>query len=206
MARKKYIIGMFLTILGLATAISITVAPSLMAHEEHRRQIPFDGMTLSYQSYWTWAPPGSSPLVSRMITFYGDPSEPDYIWVRDSENIPDTLSDDTVFKIDVTTRKIVGQEGYTQALFPTDLHVGDELIAQWGGPITIIGSQTMSVMGKQVDAWIAYAEGSWGWYTQYYEKKTGISLGGTHVWYEGDTLNSWVMYLVSTNAPLFEED
>jgi len=206
MAKKKYIIGMFLTILGLVAAISITIAPSLMAPEEPRRQIPFVGMTLSYQSYWTWASPDSSPLVSRMVTFYEDPSEPDYIWVRDSENMPDTVSDDVVLKIDVTTRKIVGQEGYTQSLFPTNLHVGDEVIAQWGGPATITGSKVVSVMGKQVDAWIAYAEGSWGWYIQYYEKNTGISLGGSHIWYEGDILHSWVMYLVSTNAPLFEED
>ena len=206
--KKRYIMGMFLTVLGLITAI--TIVPSLMATENHKRtKIPFAGMTMSYQAYCTaFQDAGSLPLLfSRVVTFYKEPSEPDYIWVRDTYIKPDDLSDDRVWKINIETRKIVGQEGYCSfALFPTNLHVGDEVIGHWGGAFTIIGSQRMSVMGKHVDAWIACISEEWGYYTFYYEKKTGIWLGGTFVWYDGDTLNTANHHLVSTNVPLFEED
>lgn len=211
MLKKRYMIGMLLTILGLVTAIS-TIAPSLTAKEDYgepKKQMPFVGMTLSYQVYYM----GYGPrLFTRMVTFYGDPTEPDYIWVRDSENFPDDLDDDRVAKIDIETRKIVWADspsgdvqvgGYSEALFPTNLHVGDEVTAYWGDTVTVVGSQRMSVMGKQVDAWIAYTLTEWGgYYTMYYEKKTGIWLGGNVVWYEDDTLCSWAMHLVSTNVPL----
>jgi hypothetical protein len=194
-------------LLILLSATSILILPSIhsLSNTSAKKRIPFIGMMMSYQVYMNTAYP-SSPLVSRMVTFYGDPSEPDYIWVRDSENSPDDPGDDRVFKIDAETRKIVGQEGYSEALFPTNIHVGDEVIGYWGGPVTIVGSQRMSVTGKRVDAWIAYTPTPWGHYTMYYEKKTGIWLGGNVVWYEGETLNSWAMHLVSTNVPLFEED
>ncbi len=205
--------------LVLLTAASILILPFIqtLSGTPTRKRMPFVGMTLSYQVYHTGT---TLPrLLSRMVTFYGDPSEPDFIWVRDSENQPDDLSDDRVAKIDVETRRIVWADspsgdvevgGYSEALFPTDLHVGDEVVAYWGGSVMIIGSQRMSVMGEQVDAWIVYTptewDGTFGHYTMYYEKQTGIWLGGNVIWYEGDTLVSWAMHLVSTNAPLFEED
>jgi len=201
--RKRYIIAMFLVALSLTTVISTTIVPSLMATGGHKKsKIPFVGMTLSYQVYY----PGATlpRLLSRMVTFYGDPSEPDYIWVRDSDNLPDDLSDDRVYEIDIDTRKIVEQDGYSEALFPTDLHLGDEVITYWGGPATVIGSQKMSAMGKHMNAWVVSALD--GTYIMYYEKKTGIWLGGSVVWFDGDTLNSFAMHLVSTNAPLFGED
>jgi hypothetical protein len=216
--KKKYIIGMLLTILGLATTLSITIAPSAIPTEDDgkpRKQIPFVGMTLSYQVYTT----GASPhLFNRMVTFYADLSEPEYMWVRDSENLPDDLGDDRVAKIDINTRIIVDippggspsgdvqTGGYSEALFPTNLHVGDEVTAYWGGTVTIVGTQKMSVMGEGVNAWIAYTHTDWDAnYIMYYEKKTGIWLGGNVVWYDGETLNSWAMHLVSTNVSL-EDD
>ena len=194
------------TLLISLTAASILILPSIysVGNPSLGKKIPFVGMTLSYEVYFM----GYGPRMhARMVTFYGDPTEPDYIWVRDSETFPDELVDDRVFKIDIETRKIVGEEGYSEALFPTKLHVEDEVIAYWGDPVTIVGSQKMSVMGKTVDAWAAYTPTEWGgYYTMYYEKKTGIWLGGNIVWYEDDTLCSWAMHLVSTNVPLCDED
>jgi len=148
---------------------------------------------LSYQIY---CPTCSPPMFPRMVTFYGDPSDP-YIWERDSAT-PDDPDDDLVFQIDKETRKIFGEETYSEPLFPTNLHIGDEVITFWVGTVTIVGSKRMSVMGKNVNTWIARTEG----YTMYYEKKTGIWLGGTAAWWEDDTLCSYTIHLVSTNVPL----
>lgn len=192
-------------LLILLTAASALILPSIhsLSNTPTRKRIPFVGMTLSYQVYENIDYP---PMFPRMVTFYGDPLEPNYIWVRDSLNTPENPNDDRVWQIDVVTRKVAGEEYYSEPLFPANLHIGDEVITYWGGPVTIIGSQRMSLMGKHVDAWIAYADVGWGHYTMYYEKKTGIWLGGNFVWYDGEKLNSFAMHLVSTNVPLFEED
>lgn len=205
-------------LLVLLAASSFLILPSVqsLAKAPKRKKIPFAGMTLSYQVYQTGNPP---QLFDRMVTFYGDPSDPlihQYIWVRDSENQPDALSDDRVAKIDIKTRRIVWADspsgdvqpgGYSEALFPRKLRVGDEVTTYWGGTVTIVGTQRMSVMGKKVDAWIAYTPTEWPGdipvhYTMYYEKKTGIWLGGNVVSGAGADFHSWTMHLVSTNVPL----
>jgi len=196
MIKKRYIAGMLLIILGLVTTISVTVAPSLTAKEGYgklRKQIPFVGMVLSYQIYCHTCSP---PMFSRIVTFYGDPSET-YVWERDSANTDDP-DDDLVFQIDKETRNILGEETYSRPLFPTNLHIGDEVTIFSVRTVTIVGSKRMSVMGKNVNTWIAHTAG----YRMYYEKETGIWLGGTVGWWEDDTLCSYTIHLVSTNVPL----
>lgn len=116
---------------------------------------------------------------------------------------PNDLDDDRVWKIDQVTRKVVGEEYYSEALFPTNLHVGDEVIAYWGGPVKIIGSKRLSVMGMQVDSWIAYMDAGWCTYTAYYEKKTGIWVGLSFVAYD-DPESSYTMTVINTNVPLHD--
>lgn len=165
------------------------------------KRIPFNGMTMSYQFYDNYHVQGGE-VFTRPITFYGNSSEPDYIWAAGFIGMFSPVRT----KISVDTRKIVGEDSYSAFLFPTDMSVGDEVITYWFGTlsttVTIIGNRTISVMGKQVDAWIAYDDPDWAQYTMYYEMKTGILLGGTFVSYSDETLYSRSLYLVTTNAPL----
>ena len=165
------------------------------------KRIPFIGMTMSYEFCDNYHVQGGE-VFTRPITFYGNSSEPDYIWVAGFIGMFSPVRT----KISVDTRKVVGEEGYSTFLFSTDIQAGDEVITYWWNPsntVTIIGNQTISVTGKQVDAWIAYSDPGWAQCTMYYEKKTGILLGGTFVYHSDEMLVSRSVYLVSTNAPLF---
>ena len=84
MLKKRHILAILLAILGLVTAISISIAPSFITTGRYKKtEIPFAGMTMAYQVYYSAESPQIFP---RTVTFHRDPSEQDYFWVRDSGN------------------------------------------------------------------------------------------------------------------------
>ena len=68
-------VAVLLVLLIVSATVVLSSAYSF-GNARVRKELPFSGMTLSYQGYVNWVSPR---LFYRMVTFYGDPSEPGYM-------------------------------------------------------------------------------------------------------------------------------
>jgi len=210
-------------ITGLVLALFVTILFSMVFNvaPADDKQIPFPGMMLVYTEQEIGVQPWSGwqlaeVKVFRTVTFL--PSlEPGCIWMRDSlfpesiEGVPDFSE----AEIDISTRKIVqppDRNYYSQFLIPTNIRVNDVInvgVPELSGtspglPLTVVGTQMISVMGKEVYAWVLEEHTPQYIYTMFYCKKTGILLSGQGAWFneDGTPTYSWTTLLTDTNAQI----
>jgi len=192
-------------------------------------EIPFPGVMLVYTEQEigvrVWAPEWGKGKETdvRTVTFL--PSlEAGHVWMRDSLDPESTegVPEFSEAEIDISTRKIVHPPDlnyYSQFLIPTDIRVNDVIyvgIPEFSGtspglPVTVVGTQIISVMGKRVYAWVleirhtnTYQYQYQYTYTYLYCKSSGILLSAQGAWFneDGTPTYSWTILLTDTNAQI----
>ena len=216
--KKALMSVMALSAILIALFVAMPLAPA--ADKLNRiLEIPFPGVMLVYTEQEIGVvsqPRGKAKETDvRTVTFL--PSrEQGRVWIRDSFDPEEIVYRIDFFEveIDMSTRKIVypsGLDYYFQSLIPTNIRVNDVipiglpgLTPPSGIPLRVVGTQKISVMGKEVEAWVL--EGRTPQYTDiyFYGKSTGILLSGAVSWFnqDGTAWLTWGILLTDTNAQI----
>lgn len=199
---KKFLIP----ILVLSLLLTVPLFQYSAKPEEFppKQGIPFVGMSMVFYGV-DWE--GNTDIQTICVLKYN--STTNTVTIRDSMDACDLM------EVDVATREVIWSTGeyelpfYVDCWIPTDIKIGSVVWVMDYDAVTI-GDTQFSVCGKAIDVWILQGSrvideyGTISQCTWYFEKKTGLRVGGIWIVYdsEGRVIMNWGGHLVSTNVPL----